>query len=146
MTTIAYHHKDRQIAVDSRVTSGDEILSDTENKAYKNELGIWLGSGNSCDYDMLFELKHKDECYDKLDCDALVIVKGKVYHVAIDEDTHCCCWTEAHYNYTLGTGEAYAMSAMDFGKSAKEAVEYAKTKDTNTGGLVRCYNLKKVRS
>jgi hypothetical protein len=43
---------------------------------------------------------------------------------------------------SLGSGRHFAKAAMDFGCSAKEAVNYAKTRDACTGGRVRVYKLK----
>lgn len=37
---------------------------------------------------------------------------------------------------SVGSGQDFAMSAMLFGKTAKEAVEFAMTRDTATGGEV----------
>jgi len=60
--------------------------------------------------------------------------------MTINDDDRCC-YTELTYNYTLGSGERFATGAMDHGKSASQAVKYAMTRDSNTGGKVLVYNL-----
>jgi ATP-dependent protease HslVU (ClpYQ) peptidase subunit len=39
--------------------------------------------------------------------------------------------------FALGSGSHFALTAMDMGATAAEAVEMAKKRDTSTGGLVR---------
>ncbi|WP_210772140.1 hypothetical protein [Rhodanobacter lindaniclasticus] len=36
----------------------------------------------------------------------------------------------------IGSGWQFAIAAMDFGKTAKQAIEYAMTRDNGTGGGV----------
>ena len=50
MTTIAYHHKDRQIAYDSRCTSGGLILTDSFDKKMEHGKGIYFLSGSTSDF------------------------------------------------------------------------------------------------
>ncbi len=40
------------------------------------------------------------------------------------------------YNFAIGSGEQWAIAAMDFNKNAIEAIEYAKVRDFRTGGKV----------
>lgn len=39
-----------------------------------------------------------------------------------------------------GSGMDFAISAMDFGKEAVDAVKYAATRCKNTGGTIRCFD------
>lgn len=41
----------------------------------------------------------------------------------------------------MGTGSDWAIAALDFKKTAKEAVEYAATKDIYTGGIIREFKI-----
>lgn len=141
MTTIAYHHGDKQIAIDSRTTSGDEILTDKANKTIKNKTGLWFFSGSNCTFKDFSAMKHNDEVSPNPNCAALLIKDNKVYAVQVNHDGYCC-YTELTYNYTLGSGGEYATGAMDHGKSAPEAVKYAMTRDSNSGGRVRVHNLR----
>ena len=140
MTTIAYHHGDKQIAIDSRITGGNEILTNKANKTIKNKTGFWILSGSTCDFNDLLVLKHNDKVKPLPNCSALLIKDGKAWFVHVNDDGYCC-YSELTYNYTLGSGEAYAAAAMDHGKSAPEAVKYAMTRDSKTGGRVRTYNV-----
>jgi len=40
------------------------------------------------------------------------------------------------FNDAWGSGAEWAIAAMDFGETAEGAIEYAKTKDTGTGGRI----------
>lgn len=141
MTTIAYHHGDKQIAIDSRATSGSEILTDKDNKTIKNSIGIWFFSGALCDEEEFSKLNHNDHVDKIPDCCALLIKNGEAYMVMVDNDKYCC-HEKLTYNYTLGSGAHYATGAMDHGKTAREAVKYAMTRDSNTGGRIRVHNLR----
>ena len=45
------------------------------------------------------------------------------------------------HNRAIGSGNRFALAAMDFGKTAKEAVEYAACRDVYTGGKVESFRL-----
>lgn len=47
------------------------------------------------------------------------------------------------HNQAVGSGGNWALSSLDHGKSAKEAVEYAITKDIYSGGKVHVYDIEK---
>lgn len=140
MTTIAYHHGDRQIATDSRITCSGNISSDKFNKSIKNKDGIWFFSGDVSDYGDLLGLKHNDEISPIPSCCAYLIKNKKVYLVSVNSHGYCQ-YTFLDYNDTLGSGGDFALAAMDHGKSAKEAVKYAMTRDVYTGGRVRVYSV-----
>lgn len=138
MTTIAYHHKDKQVAFESRMAFGDIIHSDSGIKFIKNDVGIWIFSGCTYDNEHLSNLKHKEESED-LDAIAMLISNGKVYGVSVADG--CCTHTLYHHSNAFGSGANFALAAMDHGKSAKEAVKYAITRDIYSGGRVRVFNV-----
>jgi len=140
MTTIAYHHKDKQVAVDSRYTRGDIIDTDKGNKVRKNKRGTWIFAGHSGDFDDLMELERNDKVEIRPDCGAILISDGAAYSVDTDEDGVCII-CKINENLTIGSGSHFALAAMDLGKTAKQAVEYAKTRDIYTGGRVRVYDV-----
>jgi len=76
----------------------------------------------------------------ELDVSGLRITNSVVYFVFIAD----CVFCEQiiKYNKGLGSGRDFAIAAMDHGKSAKEAVKYAMTRDTYTGGRIRVFNVK----
>jgi len=61
MTTIAYHHIDKQIAVDSRISIENEILTDKGGKTIENSIGLWIFAGTTCDFNDFAALKHNDK-------------------------------------------------------------------------------------
>jgi len=70
----------------------------------------------------------------------MLINDNKVFGVSVEDGR--CSHSEYKYNKTMGSGSDFALSAMDFGKSAKEAVEYAMTRDIYTGGNVQVIDVK----
>lgn len=141
MTTLAYHHGDKQVAIDSRYTRGDIIDSDKGNKVRKDDRGIWLFSGAEGDFEDLMKLKRHEEVDVRPGCCAILISKGKAYTVDTDSDGFCSI-NELTDSFALGSGSHFALASMDHGKSAKEAVNYAKTRDIYTGGRVRVFDVK----
>lgn len=140
MTTIAYHHNDKQVAVDSRIVGGGIINSDSFDKTIKNELGLWFFCGSASDIVDLQVLKHNDEINPIPDCTAFLITSGKCYLVGVNSHGFCQ-YLELTYNDTNGSGADLALASMDHGKSAKEAVEYAITRDIYSGGKVRVFDV-----
>lgn len=140
MTTIAYHYGDGQIAVDSRITAGGRIVSDSDDKTIKNKIGLWFFSGDASDCADLAVLNHNDKVSAIPECAAFLIVAGNVYLVVVNDDMYCQ-HSFLDYNYAIGSGGDFALAAMDFGKSAKEAVKYAMTRNCYSGGKVRVFKV-----
>ena len=138
MTTICYDHKNKVIAVDGRINMDGVILDDGANKSISNGLGKWFFTGKVCDNLALSKAKHDDKLEVIPDCCALVRVINDVYLVTVRNEGFCE-WTKCEYNVAIGSGDRFALSALDFGKSAKEAIEYEATKDVYTGGKIREY-------
>jgi len=138
MTTIIYDKKYNQIALDQRITLDGIITSDENNKVIINDIGVWFLSGSLKDYHEFSELNHNDKVKKRFDVSALLIRDGKVYLVAI-AGNNLCYHLHLTYSDGVGSGCYFALSALDFGKTAKEAVEYAKTRDSHTGGKVRVF-------
>jgi hypothetical protein len=136
MTTIAYSHKHKQIAIDSRITTNGVIRCDSYDKIIRNDIGTWFFSGSCCDNLALSLMKHDDHCDVVPQCSALLISEGDVYLVLVN-DVNYCEWFETTHDAAYGSGQDFAIAALDFGKTPKEAVEYAMTRDCNTGGSVQ---------
>lgn len=145
MTTIVYDHKARQIAVDSRTTSSGLIASDSEQKWHQDESdNIWFLSGCISDYDLLFDaFKDSDRAFDLQaipDAISFFVRGGSVFLRGVTDKGEA--WTQKlTHNRCIGSGASFALSALDFGKSAKESVEYAMTRDIYTGGKVHVYDI-----
>ena len=142
MTTIAYNHKDKHIAVDSRVTAGTFIVCDEAIKFITNDIGLWFIAGSTSDYDEAVTYNHNDKVknVDNIpDTNCYVVKNGKCYAVYFDEGY--CKHAELKYSAALGSGAGLAVAAMDHGKSAEMAVEYAMTRDSMTGGKVHHFEV-----
>lgn len=141
MTTIVYDHKNKQIAYDSRLTSGDLIVTDESVKHKENEKGLWFFTGSKSDESQLMELVHNDKPEVTPNCSALLVKDGVCYLVTFDGDY--CSVSDNDYNFSIGSGGDFALAALDLGRTAKEAVEYAITRDKNSGGKVHVYDIEK---
>lgn len=137
MTTIAYDHDKKVIALDSRITRFGVIESDTYNKVIATENAIYVFAGSPADMQRFIELAEGAQfANDDLDIDALKVKNGKVFHCSVCKEAGY--WElELEFNIALGSGYRFALAAMDMGKTAHEAIEYAKTRDLYTGGNVR---------
>tara|TARA_R100000951_G_scaffold115666_2_gene124497 strand:+ start:4222 stop:4659 length:438 start_codon:yes stop_codon:yes gene_type:complete len=141
MTTIAYHHDSKTIAFDSRMTMRGVVSSDNHNKIIRKDNTKFVLCGSTCDFDEFMELQKGEKYKGELELDASGIkiveqtLHRDVYYVFMHDNV--MCEDKLSCNLTLGSGAQFATSAMDFGKSAKEAVEYAITRDIYSGGEVR---------
>ena len=137
MTTIAYDHDNKVIAVDSRMTLQGVISSDDKDKVIYKGAVAWVLCGSICDFDDFTSLTKGQRFEGELTLDASGIraVDGKAYHVFMHEGV--LCEELLTCNLTLGSGAKFATAAMDYGSSAREAVEYAMTRDIYTGGKAR---------
>jgi ATP-dependent protease HslVU (ClpYQ) peptidase subunit len=137
MTTIAW--KDGRVAADSLVTAGDVRRGFVEKLTLLQD-GLVFGHSGATGFDI--------EVIDWLNAGA----KPKD-RPAIPEDarfTGIICWKEDFVLYgrdlrpqniqapfySIGSGNEFAMGAMAFGASAKEAVEVAARFDVYTGGEI----------
>ena len=140
MTTIAYHHDDKTISVDSRASTSSRIHTDNSNKIIKNHIGIWFYTGLSGDAPYLTMLHHNDKPDVEPDGAAYLIKDSKVYLVTMNDGF--CIYCEIDYNHAIGSGDDFALAAMDFGRGSKDAVKYAMTRDFKTGGKVQTVKVK----
>lgn len=140
MTTIAYHHESKTIAVDSRTSSGCLINTDKAQKIQKKDGVTFVLAGSNCDISEFIDRYSSGTIDIDLDCSGFIIENSNVYHVMIKDKK--LKKSPLEYNDAEGSGYAFAISAMDFGKSAMEAVEYAKTRDNRTGGEVKIVEAK----
>ncbi len=138
MTCITYHHKDKQIAYDGRCTGGGLIKSDNDEKVDKKADLIFVLAGS------LDEKEHLISQYPgKLEKPVSVsgfLIKDKIVYGICGDDLDIAEW-EMRYSDAHGSGAHFAIAAMDHGKSAKQAVKYAITRDIYSGGRVRVFNV-----
>lgn len=145
MTTIVYDHKRKQIAIDSRSTSNGLICSDSCQKWKILDSGeIWFTCGAVCDEDLLIECfmdgDRKLNISVVPDANAFVVRGGQVLMRGVTQEGEA--WTQKLTDSRcLGSGSSFALAALDFNSTAKEAVMYAATRDCYTGGLVHVYDI-----
>jgi len=141
MTTIAYHHESKTIAADSRQTMNGRIVTDIANKTKDVDGVRFAFTGKASDEDLFVDYYFNRQKSSLLpEASALVFDDGMAYSVVVNEDGNVDKF-KLTMNFTLGCGGDFALSAMDHGKGAKEAVEYAMTRDIYTGGEVRVIQL-----
>ncbi|EGR3070253.1 hypothetical protein DMW20_11880 [Vibrio parahaemolyticus] len=138
MTTAAYHHESGIVAVDSRRTAGGVIVSDKQSKVSEHENGMKIiGTGDPHSIRELSKLYagESEKLNGSIEYETLLFVihNKKIARVGYDEGKGF--WTEIiDFNIAIGSGALFALSAMDFGCDAFGAIEYAKKKDSYTGG------------
>lgn len=143
MTTIVYDHKNKIISIDSLVNDGSTVISKEYDKTIENDLGLWFISGDISDYEELVILEHNEQVKDVNclpECYALLVKGQAVYYVHVNKEGRCK-YMRCKCNETLGSGSSFALSALDFGKTAKEAVIHASYRDIYTGGSIRVYDV-----
>ena len=141
MTTIAY--KDGVIAYDSRASRGDTIQSDTREKSVVKDGVTFICCGNFHEVEEFIDIWFGgDKKKNELNVAALVIDKESViwYVTCDDEFTRCRILTAEPQ--ALGSGTFHALTAMDMGATAKEAVKMAMKRDPYTGGEIRTIKVK----
>ena len=146
MTTIVYDHKARHIAVDGQTTQGNRICTTEAIKWKQDGDDWWFICGSVADRDRLIEhIKANDPDAPKwpIECSAFWVRGGQVFQCVVTDDGEPCV-SGVCYSDAMGSGEQYALSALDHGKTAKEAVEYAATRDTGTGGKVSVFDVEKL--
>lgn len=139
MTTIAYNHKDKQIAVDSRLTCGDLIVSDEDEKFTYDKSNLFFFSGFSCDTQKLIDAYNGADVIGDVGATAIVVSNGSASLVTF-EDRQVKI-TKLGYNYAIGRGDEFAASAMSLGLNAKQAVEHSAKHMASTGGKIHLYDI-----
>lgn len=140
MTTICYHHESKTIAVDSRITKGEVICSDNYTKIRKNNGVVFVLAGSASDLDLVVESYPNQLTY-KPQVSGYIVEDGKCYYTVYTDDGHPTT-LETTWNDSAGSGQDFAMAAMDFGATAKEAVKYATSRDIYSGGLIKTFKIK----
>lgn len=140
MTCIAYHHKDKQIAIDSQMTANGIVVDNDARKWIVNKSDHWFFAGTASDYADMIGLNHNDLVKPIPDCSAYQVVNGSVWLVVVNNDGYCEK-TLLNHDDTNGSGSHFALAALDHDKTAKQAVEYACTRDIYSGGKIRVYDI-----
>jgi len=142
MTTIAYNHKDKEIAVDSRCTNQGKIVTDAMDKSITISGVTYFYTASGDDGEKLAKIisgSSTDKDNESLDAAVMFIKSGKAFMGCYSENK-LDTWLLT-YSDSIGSGCDFALAAMDFGKTAKESVEYAATRNHHTGGEVRVFKV-----
>lgn len=141
MTTICYNHESKQISCDSRVTRDNVIMSDSCVKWSTVDGVVFFLAGIPSDNELFIRMYFGATSDVIPEVTGLVIDGGNVYRCGVNDSL--LMWKDERQNDdAIGTGWEFALSAMDFGKSSHEAVEYAMTRDSCSGGKVHTYDIK----
>ncbi len=142
MTTIVYDHKNKQIACDSRESANGFLHKDTAEKFYYRGDTVWFICGSKGDADLFIDdFEHNKESLDNLSCSGFYVKDGVAYVASCEDGIYKTSVMD--YTDGVGSGGWLALSAVDLGRTAKEAVEYAMTRDLFSGGKVHVYDIGK---
>ncbi len=139
MTTIVYNKKTNEIGVDSRCTMGNYIESDNFVKMKEKDGIKFFLCGNVSDIEMIVEC-YPNEVKNKTNTDGFILENNKVKYIFTDNLT--IKQVEQYESLAVGSGGVFAIAALDFGKTTKEAIKYAFTRDNCSGGKIRIYKTK----
>lgn len=138
MTTIAYDHAKKQIAVDGRCSGDGVIKTDCDIKYLFTCDQAWFFCGQVSDHYLLLDA-FRGEKVDFCESNAFLVIDKQVYLCGVNDGRF---WKEkVSYSSAIGSGHKFAMAAMDFGKNAMDAVKYAATRDAYTGGKITVYDI-----
>lgn len=143
MTTIAY--KDGIVAYDSRAVKGDIIIDDEFDKCEEFNNHYFFYSGDPCDLEMFinafFDVERNMDVIPN--CEVIVVDdKGNVWNCSVNDEN--ILWkfkVKEDKIMAIGSGISHALTAMDCGCSAEEAVKMAAKRDVNTGGEIRIFKV-----
>ena len=135
MTTIAYNHKEGVVAYDSRLTRGGTICTDSHEKMRVKGDCRFVLCGVEADYQAFIQHYPDFQPNYTYRCRGVVARDGKAHSFCFNEDGEYEEF-ELSFNEAWGSGEDHALTAMDCGLSAKEAVEMAIKRDNGSGGDV----------
>ena len=140
MTTIVYDHKRQQIACDSRETAGGYLVTDDAIKYYERDNVMWFICGTKGDAEIFIDkFEHNTEVPANVECSGLFVQDGKAYLACVSGGIFKK--DNVASNDGLGSGGWQALSAVDLGKTAKDAVEFAMIRDIHSGGKVHVYDI-----
>jgi 20S proteasome alpha/beta subunit len=141
MTTIAY--KDGIIAYDSRETLGTTIVDDDCDKCQARDGVLFFCTGSSPDFEALLAAYFGEVSSVVIEAGGVALDKGALWLLGYSETTGF--WKDRlrmDNPWSVGSGSPHALTAMDMGASAYQAVEMAMKRDTGTGGTIRTFTIK----
>lgn len=143
MTTICYDGNGL-ICTDGRSTRNTTIISDNKIKQkIVNDVQFYL-TGSTSDFNYLIDAYFGAEMNMKLDASGFAVDNGLLYSFGPDGDNKnvWVCDEDMTIPNAIGSGADHALTAMDLGCTAREAVEAAIKRDSGSGGTIRVYDIK----
>ena len=136
MTCIAY--KNGVIAYDSQITCGSTITYDDYEKCHEVKGVRFVMCGKTSDYTALQDAYFGTSVTKEVDASAIVADGEGIWCVGASvEDGFWKRPIPASAIYAIGSGADLAITAMDMGATAYQAVQMAAKRDTGTGGTIR---------
>lgn len=141
MTTIV-HYKG-EIACDSRITARGSICTDKAVKRHVVDGYQFFMAGSCCDYAKFYDAFICGHNHGDLDCGAIVVLPDRRVVRASTNADGSVWMSECQHDEpeAIGSGSAHAITAIDCGKTVREAVKMAAKRDSATGGLIRVYRV-----
>lgn len=140
MTTIAY--KDGIVAYDSLCTAGSTIIDHNYNKRIDVGGVQFFVTGTVADFEKAIHAYFVDEDdLPHVDVEFLAHDNGLLFRCSVGEGRMFKTPKSLKTALAIGSGADHALTAMDCGLSAKEAVKKAAYRDTGTGGRIRTYQI-----
>lgn len=140
MTTIAY--KDGIIAYDGLVTAGGTIVYDDFDKMRERDGVLFFGCGATSEINELIGGYFGDEIAGECRAEAIVVVDGLLTLIGFYEGKIAKTPLLLDRPYAIGSGTDHALTALDMGATAYQAIEMAAKRDTGTGGKIRTLTIK----
>jgi len=142
MTTLAL--KDGIIAYDTRVCAGNTISDDDFDKCIERKGVKFFIAGSTSDFEDFFDSFFANENTTNriLNIHAFVLQDDILWEASVSDDK--LFWKtvmDTKKPAAGGTGSDHALTAMDMGATAKEAIKWAMKRDCKTGGKIRTYKL-----
>jgi len=149
MTTIATDGV--TVAYDSRTMIDYQvIISDKTNKLIIKEGVYFVGCGSRSDVNKIIDSYLSGECDESMEgVNSIVWVSngnGELWAICIDEGRPITQSVEWVGNAAIGSGADFALAALDFEKTPVQAVKYAMTRNSSTGGKVNSFKLKRPKN
>ncbi len=121
---------------------GNTIVDDNYDKHQKSKGVHFFLTGATCSHKNLIAAYHGEGLESKESATALVLDKGELYLAIFNKGENISiCPEDTNRIMALGSGEDHALTAMDMGATAKEAIKWAMKRDTGTGGRIRTFKL-----
>jgi 20S proteasome alpha/beta subunit len=140
MTTIAFDG--RYIAIDSRQSQGSYIFNDNGKKIVETDRYVIFYAGPIGEQmDEAIELFLNDKAaYRKINAGLIVFDREKRKTIAAYYEEDRISRLNLECIETMGSGGQYAVTAMDCGLRADEAVKKAIERDSGSGGKIHCFD------